>query len=163
MDTMRFATPADVPLVLSLIRELADFEGLLDRVVATEEILLRSLFVERKAEVILCEIEGECAGFALFFHNFSTFLGRPGIYLEDLYVRPAFRGRGLGTRFLSRLAALALERDCGRLEWWCLDRNEGAVSFYRKMGAEAMDEWTVFRVDGERLQALADGASGGER
>ena len=111
-------------MILRFIRELADYEGMLDQVVATEELLNQWLFEKEKAEVILGMKDGETVGFALFFHNFSTFLGRAGIYLEDLYVRPEYRGQGFGTAFLNRLAAIAVERGCGRLEWWCLDWNK---------------------------------------
>jgi GNAT superfamily N-acetyltransferase len=146
-----------VPLILGLIKELAEYEKLSDEVVADEETLRRNLFGEghRGAEVVVAEHDGEPVGFALFFHNFSTFLGRPGLYLEDLYVRPAFRGRGAGKALLAHLAALAKERGCGRMEWWVLDWNEGAIGFYESIGAEAMDEWTVYRVTGEALERLA--------
>lgn len=153
---IRAATPEDVPLVLSLIRELAVYERLSHEVVATEEVLGESLFGERRAaEVVLARVGGEPAGFALFFHNFSTFLGRPGLYLEDLYVRPEFRGEGVGRALLVRLARLARERGCGRLEWWVLDWNEPAIRFYERLGAVPMDDWTVYRLAGEALDALA--------
>jgi GNAT superfamily N-acetyltransferase len=140
-----------------LIVELAEYERLAHQVVATEEDLRRTLFGGRAyAEVLIARVGGDVAGFALFFHNYSTFLGRPGLYLEDLYVRPAFRGVGLGRALLARLARIAVERDCGRLEWWVLDWNEAAIGFYRKLGARAMDDWTVFRLDDEALRALAD-------
>lgn len=150
------ATESDVPLILSFIRELATYEQLLHEVVATEEALRQNLFGERRAaEVIIGYYDQEPVAFALFFHNFSTFLGKPGIYLEDLYVKPDMRGRGLGKAMLEHLAALAVERDCGRLEWWVLDWNESAIRFYRSLGALPMDEWTVFRVTGEALIRLA--------
>lgn len=150
------ATPQDVALVLAFIRELAEYERLLDQVVATEETLREQLFGARPgAEVVIARWEGEPAGFALFFHNFSTFLGRRGLYLEDLFVRQAFRGRGVGRALLAFLARLAVERGCGRLEWWVLDWNEPAISFYRGLGAVAMSDWTVFRLTGEPLRALA--------
>jgi GNAT superfamily N-acetyltransferase len=153
---IRAATEADVPLILRFIRELAEYERLAHEVVATEEILRESLFGARRyAEVVIAEEDGEPAGFALFFHNFSTFRGRPGIYLEDLYVRPEMRGRGTGRALLAHLAALAVERGCGRLEWWVLDWNEPAIRFYRSLGAQAMDDWTVFRVAGDALRRLA--------
>jgi GNAT superfamily N-acetyltransferase len=152
---IRFAVEEDTPLILKFIKELAAYEKLLDEVVATEDILRDSLFVRRKAEVIIGEYNGKPAGFALFFHNFSTFLGKPGIYLEDLYILPEFRGKGLGKSMLSCLAQLALERDCGRLEWWCLDWNESSIGFYKKIGAEAMEDWTVYRVCGQELADLA--------
>jgi len=149
-----------VPLILALIRELAEYEKLTHEVVADEEALRRNLFGEgrRGAEAVIAEQSGEPAGFALFFHNFSTFLGKPGLYLEDLFVRPQFRGWGVGKALLAHLAALAKERGCGRLEWWVLDWNEPAIGFYRSIGAEAMDEWTVYRVTGEALDELASGA-----
>ena len=155
---IRGATEDDVPLILSLIRELADYERLSDEVVATEDDLAASLFGERPAaEVVIGELDGTPAGFALFFHNFSTFLGRPGIYLEDLYVRPAFRGSGVGRAMLVRLASLAKERGCGRLEWWVLDWNEPSIGFYKALGAVPMDDWTVYRVTGPALERLAAG------
>ncbi len=153
---LRPAAPADVPLILSFIKELAQYEKLAHEVEATEAVLHRTLFGERPAaEVLIGRFEGAPVSFALFFHNFSTFLGRPGIYLEDLYVRPAMRGKGVGRLMLAHLARLARERDCGRLEWWVLDRNEAAVGFYRSLGAEAMDDWTVYRVAGDALEKLA--------
>jgi GNAT superfamily N-acetyltransferase len=153
---IRFATEEDVPLILSLIRGLAEYENLLDKVVATEEGLRDSIFVQKRAEVLIGEYEGKPVGFALFFYNFSTFLGKPGIYLEDLYIKPEMRGKGMGKILLSYLARLAVERDCGRLEWWCLNWNEPSIQFYRHLGAKPMDEWTVYRVCD---QALADLAS----
>lgn len=155
---LRPATEDDVPLVLSFIRELAGYERLAHEVVATEERLRHTLFGPRPfAEVVLAELEGEAVGFALFFHNYSTFLGLPGIYLEDLYVRPAVRGAGVGRALLRHLARLAVERGCGRLEWWVLDWNEDAIRFYASLGARPMDEWTVFRLDGDALDRLAAG------
>ena len=155
----RSATEDDVPLVLSFIRELAEYERFSHEVVATEESLRENLFGERRyAEVLIAEQDGTPAGFALFFHNFSTFLGKPGIYLEDLYVRPGFRGAGIGKRLLGHLARLAKERDCGRLEWWVLDWNEPSIGFYKKLGAVPMDDWTVYRVSGTALEDLASGA-----
>ena len=157
--TLRAATPGDVPLILRFIRELADYERLLHEVEATEERLRETLFGPRAyAEVVIAETQGEPQGFALFFHNYSTFLAKPGIYLEDLYVRPEARGRGIGRRLLAHLARLAKERGCGRLEWWVLDWNEPARRFYRSLGAEAMDEWTVHRVAGDALDRLASEA-----
>jgi GNAT superfamily N-acetyltransferase len=153
---IREATEEDVPLILSLIRELAEYEKLSDEVVATEDGLRDSMFGERRyAEVFIAEHDGAPAGFALFFHNFSTFLGKPGLYLEDLYVKPAFRGAGIGKKLLVRLASLAVGRGCGRLEWWVLDWNEPAIGFYRSVGAEPMDDWTVYRVSGSALEDLA--------
>jgi len=156
MTQIRPATPADVPLILRLVRELAEFEREPDAVQATEPMLDAALFGERPAaEAVIAEIEGEPVGFALFFQNFSTWTGRPGIYLEDLYVTPAARGVGVGTALLRHLAGLALDRGCGRFEWAVLDWNTPAVDFYRAMGAEAMTEWTVQRVSGDALAALA--------
>ncbi|GHA78424.1 GNAT family N-acetyltransferase [Cognatilysobacter bugurensis] len=153
---LRFARREDVPQVLAFIRELAQYEQLAHEVIADEATLEGSLFGERPAaEVVLAEVDGEAAGFALFFHNFSTFLGRRGLYLEDLYVSPRFRGHGLGRRLMACLAAIAVERGCGRFEWWVLDWNTPAIDFYRALGAVGMDEWTVQRVSGDALQALA--------
>jgi GNAT superfamily N-acetyltransferase len=155
---VREASEGDVPLILSFIRELAEYEKLSDEVVATEDGLRESLFGERRyAEVLIAEHDGVPAGFALFFHNFSTFLGRPGIYLEDLYVRPEFRGSGIGKQLLGRLAHLAVKRGCGRLEWWVLDWNEPSIGFYKQLGAVAMDDWTVYRVSGDALRKLGGG------
>lgn len=153
---IRFAEEKDIKLILDFIKELADYEKLLHEVVATEEILMESLFVRRAAEVIIGEHDGEPVGFALFFHNFSTFLGRPGIYLEDLYIRPEMRGKGYGKTLLSFLAKLAIERNCGRFEWWCIDWNEPSINFYKSIGAVPMDEWTVYRVHNEALINLAN-------
>jgi GNAT superfamily N-acetyltransferase len=155
---IRSATEDDVPLILTLINELADYERLSHEVVATEEALRDSLFGERRvAEALLGYLEDDPAGFALFFHNFSTFLGKPGIYLEDLYVRPEFRGAGVGKALLVHLAGLAKERGCGRLEWSVLDWNEPAIGFYRGIGASPVSGWTVYRVTGEALEELAAG------
>jgi GNAT superfamily N-acetyltransferase len=156
---IRPATAGDVPLIRRFIRELAEYERLADQAVATEEDLHETLFGERPyAEVLIAEVGAEPAGFALFFHNYSTFLGRPGIWLEDLYVRPEHRGAGVGRALLARLAALAVERRCGRLEWWVLDWNEPALRFYRSLQARPMDEWTVFRLSDEPLLRLAEEA-----
>ena len=153
--SIRAASEEDVPLILSFIRELAEYERLSHEVVATEEALREHLFGERPvAEVVIGE-HGGPAGFALFFHSFSTFLGRPGIYLEDLYVRPEFRGRGVGRALLVHLARLARERGCGRLEWSVLDWNEPAIGFYGRIGASPVGGWTVYRVSGEALEGLA--------
>lgn len=153
---IRPATEEDVPLILSLIRDLAKYERLSHEVVATEEILQGSLFGERRvAEVVIGHQAEEPTGFALFFHSFSTFLGRPGIYLEDLYVKPEFRGRGIGRAMLAYLAGLAKERNCGRLEWSVLNWNEPAIRLYRGIGAVPMEDWTVYRVAGEALEQLA--------
>lgn len=152
---IRFAEKNDVPLILQFIKELADYEKLLNEVVATEDVLMDSLFVKKAAEVIIGEYDGKPVSFALFFHNFSTFLGRPGVYLEDLYVKPEMRGQGIGKIMLSFLAKLALERNCGRFEWWCLDWNEPSIKFYKHIGAIPMDEWTVYRVCDNALEKLA--------
>jgi len=154
--TLRFASAEDTPVILAMIRELADYERMSHEVVADVTRLRQSLFGERRvAEVLIAEKRGEPLGFALFFHNFSTFVGRPGIYLEDLYVRPAARGSGIGKALLVRLARIAVERGCGRLEWAVLDWNEPAIGFYRRLGATAMYEWTVFRLTGATLEDLA--------
>jgi GNAT superfamily N-acetyltransferase len=154
--TIRFATIDDTPLVLTLIRGLAEYERLAHEAVATEADIRESLFGARPAaEVLIAETNGEPAGFALFFHSFSTFLGRPGIYLEDLYVRPEFRSLGMGRALLAHLAKLAKERNCGRLEWSVLDWNEPAIRLYKGVGAVPMDEWTLYRVAGEALDKLA--------
>ena len=154
---LRFATVDDVGLILNFIRQLADYEKMTDEVVTDEDQLRQSLFGERRvAEVVIASYDGEPAGFALFFHNFSTFLGRPGVYLEDLFVIPRLRGHGIGKTLLSYLARLAVERGCGRLEWWVLDSNEPAIRFYERLGAYPMDDWTVFRVAGNALEDLAD-------
>jgi len=144
--------------LVQLIRELADFERLLDQAVATRELLEAALFAERPAaEAILARAGGEIVGFALYVFNFSTFVGRPGLYLEDLYVRPQHRGLGYGDALLRHLARLAVERGCGRVEWAVLNWNQRAIDFYRKMGARPMTEWTVFRLDGEKLKAVGGG------
>ena len=154
---LRFATVDDVGLILDFIHQLADYEKMVDEVVADEDQLRQSLFGDRRvAEVVIASYDGEPAGFALFFHNFSTLLGRPGIYLEDIFVIPKLRGRGIGRVMLSFLARLAVERGCGRLEWWVLDWNEPAIRFYERLGAQAMDEWTVYRVTGNTLDELAE-------
>ncbi len=156
---VREASGEDVALILSFIRELAKYENLSQEVVATEEALRANLFGERQfAEVLIAEHGGTPAGFALFFHNFSTFLGKPGIYLEDLYVKPELRGAGIGRRLLVHLARLAKDRGCGRLEWSVLDWNEPSIGFYESLGAVPMDDWTVYRVAGEALEDLASGA-----
>lgn len=152
---LRFAEINDVPLILEFIKELAYYEKMLNEVVATEEVLRESLFERKVAEVVIGEYKNKPVAFALFFHNFSTFLGRPGIYLEDLYVKPEMRGKGMGKIILSFLAKLSLERKCGRLEWWCLDWNKSSIEFYKQMGAVPMDEWTVYRVCADELDKLA--------
>ena len=151
------ATERDTSTILSLIRGLAEYEQKLDDVEATEDDVRESLFGEwPAAEVLLAYMGADLAGFALFFHNYSTFLGRRGLYLEDLFVLPAYRGHGVGRRLMSHLARLALERKCGRMEWWVLDWNESAIRFYKSIGAVAMDEWTVYRLGGDALSRLAD-------
>lgn len=164
-NSIRPAGPADLPLIAQLIRDLADYEKLAHEVRFDEAVLGSKLFGQNGghgpyAEVLIGELDGAPQGFALFFHNFSTFEGKPGIYLEDLFVRPAARGSGLGKALLSRLAALALERDCARLEWSVLDWNAPAIGFYQKLGARLMDEWTVMRVDGADLARLGAATAG---
>jgi GNAT superfamily N-acetyltransferase len=154
---LRFARETDVPLIVDLIRGLAEFENLSHEMVADADTLRRSLFGGRPAaEVLIAEYRGAPAGFALFFHNFSTFLGKPGIFLEDLYIKPEFRGKGIGREVLTYLARLAVERRCGRLEWAVLDWNEVAIKFYKSLGAQPLDEWTVFRLTGKSLDELAE-------
>jgi GNAT superfamily N-acetyltransferase len=153
---IRFAERADVPLILRLIKALSVYEKLEDRVIATEERVEHALFGPRPyAETLIAELDGEAVGFALFFHNFSTFLAQPGIYLEDLFVEAEHRGAGVGRALLERLASIALERECGRLEWAVLDWNKDAIGFYRRLGATPNDDWTVYRLTGEALRALA--------
>jgi GNAT superfamily N-acetyltransferase len=153
------AAPADVPIIHMLIRELAAFERLLDEAKATEAQLHDGLFGARpSAEVVIARVGAEVAGFALFFHNFSTFVGKPGLYLEDLYVRQQFRGQGCGEALLRYLARLAVERGCGRFEWSVLDWNQRAIDFYKSLGAQPMAEWTVFRISGESLTRLGAGS-----
>lgn len=149
---IRFAERKDTPLILKFVKELADYEKMLNEVVATEEIMEEWIFDKQKAEVIIGEEDGVPVGFALFFHNFSTFLGRAGVYLEDLFVKPEYRGRGYGKALLQRLAQIAVERGCGRLEWWCLDWNQPSIDFYKSLGAVPMEEWTTYRITGETLQ-----------
>ncbi len=150
------ATPRDVPLILRLIKDLAEYERMSGDVVATEDGLRETLFGARpSAEVVIACAGTEPAGFALFFQNYSTFLGKPGLYLEDLFVAPEYRGRGYGKALLQHLASLAVERGCGRFEWSVLDWNEPAIGFYKKLGAQPMDAWTIFRVTGDALQNLA--------
>jgi GNAT superfamily N-acetyltransferase len=154
--TIRTATSADVALILGFIRELAEYERLADRVTASEERLSESLFgPQPRAEVLIAELSGAPVGFALFFHNYSTFLAQPGIYLEDLYVQPQARGQGVGRRLLAELARLARERGCGRLEWAVLDWNSDAIGFYRRLGGQLLDDWRIFRLTGAALAELA--------
>lgn len=153
--TFRPAVRQDVPLILQFIRELADYEQLLSEVSADEATLEEWIFDKQKAEVLFAVLGDTEIGFALFFHNFSTFLGRAGLYLEDLYIRPEYRGRGYGKAILKKLASIALSRGCGRLEWWCLDRNTPSVQFYLSLGAQPMSDWTVYRIAGDTLAELA--------
>ena len=152
--SIRFAVPEDLPAILGFIRGLAAYEKLEDQVVATEVLLREWIFEKKKAEVLLAEADGKAVGFALFFHNFSTFLGRAGIYLEDLYVPQEQRGKGYGKALLRRLAQITVERGCGRLEWSCLDWNRPSIDFYLSLGARPMADWTVYRMAGETLAAF---------
>lgn len=155
---IRYAQRHETPLILEFIRELAVYEKMLDEVIATEQTLEEWIFDKQKAEVLFV-MEGEiAAGFAVFFHNFSTFVGRAGIYLEDLYVKPEHRGKGYGKALLTRLAQITVERGCGRLEWCCLDWNQPSIDFYRSMGAQSMDGWTTYRLAGDTLKELASHA-----
>ena len=155
MINIRNANINDSATILGFIKELAEYENMSNDVVATEELLKQNIFEKKLAEVIIAEFDNKPVGFALFFHNFSTFLGKGGIYLEDLYVQPAMRGKNIGKTLLSSLAKLAVERDCGRLEWSCLNWNEPSIKFYKSQGAIPMNEWTVFRVTGNELNELA--------
>lgn len=155
--SLRLATANDVPQILSFIRQLAEYEKLLDMVVADEAKLSATLFGDKTyAEVVIADYQGKPAGFALFFHNYSTFLAKPGIYLEDLFVDPALRGLGIGKALITYLATLAVERDCGRLEWSVLDWNQPAIEFYQSLGAQMLHDWRINRVTGETLQSMAD-------
>lgn len=151
----RWAEEKDAAMILRFIRALAAYEKLSDQVVATEELLREWIFEKKKAEVLFPMEEGEEVGFALFFHNFSTFLGRAGLYLEDLYISPEYRGKGYGKATLQRLAQIAVERGCGRLEWSCLDWNQPSIDFYLSLGAVPMEEWTVYRLTGDTLTQMA--------
>lgn len=153
---LRFAQEEDAGLILEFIKGLAEYENMLDEVIATEEKLLDSLFRQKAAEVIIGEYKGEAVGFVLFFHNFSTFLGQAGIYIEDLFIKPEMRGKGFGKIMLSYLGKLAKERGCGRLDWQCLNWNEPSIKFYKKMGAISLDDWITFRLTGEKLNDLAN-------
>ena len=152
----RYAGRNDVPLILRFVKELAEYEKLQDEVVADEKTLEEWLFDRQKAEVIFALEDGKEVGYALFFHNFSTFLGRAGIYLEDLYVQPEYRGKGHGKGLLKKLASIAVERGCGRLEWSCLDWNRPSIDFYLSLGAQPMSDWTVYRLAGSTLTELAE-------
>lgn len=154
--SFRNAERKDTALILQFINELADYEKMSDEVVADEAMLEAWIFDKQKAEVIFAVENGKEVGFALFFHNFSTFLGRAGIYLEDLYVRPEYRGKGYGKAILKKLAAIAVERDCGRLEWCCLNWNKPSIDFYLSLGAEPKSDWTTYRVAGDTLKQLAE-------
>lgn len=154
--TFRFATREDTGLILQFIKDLAEYENMLDEVVADEKTLEQWIFDKEKAEVIFAVANGIEVGFALFFYNFSTFLGKAGIYLEDLYVKPEHRGKGYGKAILKKLASIAVERGCGRLEWWCLDWNKPSIDFYLSLGAKPMSEWTVYRISGDTLTSLAN-------
>ena len=154
--TFRNAERKDTLLILQFIKELADNEKMLNEVVADETTLETWIFDKQKAEVIFALEDGKEVGFALFFHNFSTFLGRVGIYLEDLYVKPECRGKGYGKAILKKLASIAMERGCGRLEWWCLDWNKPSIDFYLSLGAEVMSDWTVYRIAGDTLTQHAE-------
>ena len=152
----RFAKKDDTALILHLIKELASYENMLDEVISDEDTLKEWIFDKQKAEVIFVMEDEKEVGFALFFHNFSTFLGRAGIYLEDLFVLPEFRGRGYGKALLKKLASIALDRDCGRLEWWCLDWNKPSIDFYLSLGAEPMSDWTKYRITRDTLKRMAE-------
>ena len=152
----RFAEEKDIALILRFIKDLAEYEKMLNEVVATEELLNEWIFEKNKAEVIFVLEDNKEVGFALFFHNFSTFLGRSGIYLEDLYVKPEYRGKGYGKGLLKKLAQIAVERGCGRLEWWCLDWNKPSIDFYLSLDAEPMEDWTVYRIAGDTLKSMAE-------
>jgi GNAT superfamily N-acetyltransferase len=157
MTSVSPATPADVPTILSLIRELAEYEKLLDKVVATEQRLRQTLFGPRPyADVLIARLDGRPVGYALFFHNYSTFLAQPGVYLEDVYVRPASRGRGVGKALLREVARVARDRGCGRLEWSVLNWNQPSIDFYLSLGARPMDEWTMYRLDELAIAKLAE-------
>ena len=154
--TFRSASRGDTPLILSFIRSLAEYEKMADQVVATEELLAQEIFDRHGAEVIFAMEGGEEVGFALYFYNFSTFLGRVGLYLEDLFIKPEHRGKGYGKALLQQLAKIASSRGCGRMEWWCLDWNKPSIDFYLSLDAEPMSDWTVYRLSGDTLSALAD-------
>jgi GNAT superfamily N-acetyltransferase len=155
--SIRPADAGDIPLILGFIRELAEYEKLLDQVTATEEILTKWIFDKQRAEVLIGEKDGQPVGYALFFYNFSTFLGRAGIYIEDVYVRPENRGKGYGKAFFRYIAGLCRDRGCGRLEWSCLDWNRPSIDFYLSLGAEPMSDWTIYRLNRESILKLADG------
>lgn len=153
--SFRYAAETDAALILKFIKDLAEYENMLDEVIASEDVLREWIFEKKKAEVIFAIADGTEVGFALFFHNFSTFLGRAGIYIEDLFVKPEYRGHGYGKAIMKELAQIAAERGCGRLEWWCLDWNKPSIDFYLSLGAVPMSDWTVYRITGDSLKALA--------
>lgn len=155
--TFRPASEADTALILAFIKKLAEYEKKLDEVVATEETLREWIFEKRKAEALFALIDGKEIGFALYFYNFSTFLGKAGLYIEDLYILPEYRGKGYGRRIFEHLAKIAAGQGCGRLEWWCLDWNRPSIDFYLSLGSEPMEEWTVYRLSGDTLRNLAGG------
>lgn len=161
--TFRNAVREDTPLILQFIKKLADYEKMSDEVVADVKTLESWIFDKQKAEVIFALEDGKEIGFALFFHNFSTFLGRAGIYLEDLYVEPEYRGKGYGKALLKKLASIAAQRGCGRLEWWCLDWNTPSIDFYLSLGAQPMSDWTVYRITGDTLKKLAESSDSKDR
>ena len=152
---IRFATEDDAALIVEFIREIAEYEKMSDEVIANEELIREWIFKKNKAEVIFAMENGKEVGYALFFHNFSTFMGRAGIYLEDLFVKPEYRGKGYGKALITELAKITVERGCGRLEWTCLDWNTPSINFYLSLGARKMDEWTNYRLTGDSLNALA--------
>lgn len=154
--TFRYAEEKDTELILFFIKSLAEYEKMSDEVSATPELLKEWIFEKKKAEVIFPIVDGKEIGFALYFHNFSTFLGKAGIYLEDLYILPEYRHKGYGKQVLKKLASIAVERGCGRLEWWCLDWNKPSIDFYLSLGAEPMSDWTTYRITGETLRNLAE-------
>ena len=154
--TIRFAEPSEAGLVFDFIKKIAEYEKLLDEVICDEATIYDSVFVKKEAEVIFVCEDGTPVGFALFFHNFSTFIGKKGLYLEDLFVIPEKRGKGYGKALLKKLAQIAVERGCGRLEWWCLDWNKPSIDFYLSLGAEPMDEWTTYRITGDTLIKMAE-------
>ena len=154
--TIRFAQESEVGLILQFIKDLAAYEELLDSVTATEEIIRKTIFQDKRAEVLFCDYDQQTVGFAVFFHNFSTFNGKPGLYLEDLYVKPEMRNKGIGKKIMSALGTIAIERDCGRFEWICLDWNKKSIDFYLGLGAEAMSDWTIYKVSGPELRKLSN-------
>ena len=157
---VRFAQEKDVSVLFAMIKELAEYENLQDILEATEQLIREALFEKRVAQALIAESKGEAMGYAVFFHNFSTFVGRPGIYIEDIYVKPQMRGRGIGRSLFEFIAKLAVERNCERLEWACLDWNEPSIAFYKKMNAAAMDEWILYRLSGKALEKVSRGSGG---